>query len=350
MIPYDEQGFEQAVDSILKPWLRDHVTGGMFESYDGTQIRYYRAEHPDAKAVIVMVHGFCEFFGKFHETAYNFWENGYTVYFIELRGHGGSGRQAADPDVVDVGDFSEYVEDLKCFLDKVVLPETPSLVTLRMFSKKDPAGGSVVSGEDTGKQNLLLYAHSMGGCVGALFLERYPEYFLAAVLSSPFLKMTFGATPSWQVNLLMAASNAPGMKEKLLPGMKGFDPEKPDFEASGSTSPARFNYQFSIRKDPENGGIYTMNAGTWRWGRAAMRATEQARTQAARIRIPVLICQAGRDVYVDNEGQNEAVRKLKHGKLVRFPESEHELYASDPQTMENYYNEVLGFFRRADKL
>jgi len=35
-----------------------------------------------------MVHGFCEFFGKFHETAYTFYEQGYSVFFVELRGHG----------------------------------------------------------------------------------------------------------------------------------------------------------------------------------------------------------------------------------------------------------------------
>ena len=151
MIPYDENGFEQAVRTVLAPWLRDHVTGGTFTGFDGARIQYYKAEHPDAKAAVVMVHGFCEFFGKFHETAYDFHENGYSVYFLEQRGHGGSQRSVDEPDVVDVADFSDYVEDLKCFLDQVVLPQTSG-------------------------QRLILYAHSMGGCVGALFLERYRKF------------------------------------------------------------------------------------------------------------------------------------------------------------------------------
>ena len=111
MIPYDENGFEQAVRTVLAPWLRDHVTGGTFTGFDGARIQYYKAEHPDAKAAVVMVHGFCEFFGKFHETAYDFHENGYSVYFLEQRGHGGSQRSVDEPDVVDVADFSDYVED-----------------------------------------------------------------------------------------------------------------------------------------------------------------------------------------------------------------------------------------------
>ena len=137
MIPFDEEGFKKAVTTTLQPWLADTVTGGKFTSFDGSRIQYYRALNPNAKAVIVMVHGFCEFFGKFHEPAYNFWEDGYTIYFIEQRGHGGSQRSVKQFDHVDVTDFSEYVEDLKTFLDKVVLPETQGL-----FTRAAVAGGA----------------------------------------------------------------------------------------------------------------------------------------------------------------------------------------------------------------
>ena len=357
MIPFDDTGFKNAVDTVLKPWLRDHVEEGQIESFDGTKIQYYRAAHPDAKAVIVMLHGFCEFFGKFHETAYNFWEDGYTVYFVEHRGHGRSGRFIADPDVVEVKGFSEYVGDLKCFLDEVVLKETPGI---RLFSdrrKSDEINSkeNIDSGKsdktDSGKRkNLILYAHSMGGCVGTLFLERYPEYFSSAVLTSPMLRMTFGETPLWKVKLLMLASKVRGWKEELMPGMQHFDPEKPDFEGSGSTSLARFLYQFGFRKDPLTRGFYSMNAGTWNWGRAAMEATQEAERDEERIRIPILLCQAGKDVYVDNEGQNEFAKKVRHVKLIRFPESEHEIYASDPKSLEKYYREILGFLRKASTL
>ena len=105
MIPFDAKGFVSAAGSVLKPWRKNHVTAGSFDSFDHTRICYYKAARPDARSVIVMVHGFCEFFGKYHETAFNFWEHGYTVYFIELRGHGGSGRSVEEKDIVDVSDF-----------------------------------------------------------------------------------------------------------------------------------------------------------------------------------------------------------------------------------------------------
>lgn len=345
MIPYDDSGFTEAIDTTLKPWLEKHVSGGQFESFDKTKIQYYQAVRPDAKAVIVMLHGFTEFFGKYHETAYDFWENGYTVYFIELRGHGGSGRSVEDPDVVDVEDFSEYVEDVKCLLDKVVLPGTPGLRLRSDIGRKRPARR-----EEDNSVNLLLYAHSMGGCVGGLFLERYPEYFCAAVLSSPMLRMAFGDLPAWQVKLLVLASKVRGWKEELMPGMNHFDPDAPDFDGSGTLSQARFDYQFNIRKDPANGGIYTMSAATWNWGRAAMKATQDFAQDMGQIRVPVLVCQSGRDAFVDNEGQNEFAAAAKHVKLVRFPEAKHEIYASDPESMKQYYRELFRFFRRAQEL
>lgn len=59
---------------------------------DGTRLRSYAAVNPEEKASIVMIHGFCEFFGKYHETAWRFYQEGYSVFFVELRGHGASGR------------------------------------------------------------------------------------------------------------------------------------------------------------------------------------------------------------------------------------------------------------------
>ena len=81
-----------------------------------------------------------------------------------------------------------------------------------------------------------------------------------------------------------------------------------------------------------------------------MKATLDAAEQMDQISVPVLLCQAGKDVYVDNEGQNEFARKVKHVKLVRFPGAEHEIYASDPGSMEKYFRELFRFFDKASAL
>lgn len=341
MIPCDENGFKEAVDTILKPWLSDTVSEGKFTSFDGSRIRYYRALNPRAKAVVVMVHGFCEFFGKFHEAAYNFWESGYSIYFIELRGHGGSQRSVKALDHVDVADFSEYVEDLKAFLDQVVVPQTQGLLTRAAVAG---SAGTMSARGSAGKLPLYLYAHSMGGCVGTLFLERHPEYFKAAVLSSPMLKMTFGDIKMWQVKALIIVSRVLRWNEQTMPGQNDFDPEKPDFDGSGTLSRARFDYQWELRVTPESGGLNTMNGGTYRWGRAAWKATQELLKDEAKIRIPVLVCQAGKDFFVDNEGQDHFAKTAPKAKLLRFPEAKHEIYASGGKVQERYFREVTGFF------
>ena len=341
MIAFDENGFWQDVETKLKPWLANFVTDGRFTSFDGTKIHYYRALNPQAKAVIVMVHGFCEFFGKFHEPAYDLWENGYSVYFIDQRGHGASGRSVEELDHVDVADFSEYVEDLRTFMDKVVLPQTQGLFTRAAVA----GGGGMMSARGGNKLPIFLYAHSMGGCVSTLFLERYPQYFQAAVLSSPMLKMTFGSIPMWQVKALMTTSRLLRWNEKTMPGQNDFDPDKPDFEGSGSLSKARYDYQWFLRVDPASNGLFTMNGGTYRWGRAAWKATQDLLKDIEKIRIPVLVCQAGKDAFVDNEGQNHFVKTAPNAKLLRFPEAKHEIYASGGQIQEQYFKALLKFYQ-----
>ena len=318
MVPFDEVNYRKYMDTVVRSWLREHVVSSHFPGYQGKRIHYYSAVRPDAKAVIVMVHGFCEFFAKFHETAYDFYDQGYSIYFIEQRGHGRSWRAVPELDRVDVTDFSEYVEDLKALLDQIVMPQTKGL-------------------------KHFLFAHSMGGAVGALFLERYSEYFNAAILSSPMLKMTFGDVPLWQVKALSGVSQLLRWNNRQMPGGQDFD-GKPDFENSAALSRARYDYQFEPRIDPRSKNRYTMNSGTFRWVRAAIKATEEIQAHAADIQIPLLICQAGHDAFVDNEGQNQVASAAGNARLVLFPEAKHEIYNSFGQTLANYYRTLLTFY------
>ena len=107
------------------------------------------------------------------------YEEGYSIYFLELRGHGLSYRPVTNPSMVDIGDFDEYVEDLKSFLDTIVIPDQTENSELPDYTALP----------------LFLYAHSMGGCIATLFLEKYPDIFQAAVLSSPMIKAAWLERP-----------------------------------------------------------------------------------------------------------------------------------------------------------
>ena len=73
------ESYRRFAQETLQPWLAEHTAEGYFESADQLNIHYHEAVKPEEQASIVIVHGFCEFFGKYHETAYRFYEAGYSV-------------------------------------------------------------------------------------------------------------------------------------------------------------------------------------------------------------------------------------------------------------------------------
>ena len=107
--------FESYLEQEIKPWMLTHLKSGQIISDKKTHIQYYYAINPDAKASITVVHGFCEFFSKYHEVFYRFYKQGYSVFFLELRGHGFSSRQVRVKDAVYIKNYEDYLRDLNAF-------------------------------------------------------------------------------------------------------------------------------------------------------------------------------------------------------------------------------------------
>ena len=69
-----KQEYKDFVEKQLKPFLENNIQEGDILSEDQTRIHYYEALRDDAKASILIIHGFTEFFGKHHENAYRFFQ------------------------------------------------------------------------------------------------------------------------------------------------------------------------------------------------------------------------------------------------------------------------------------
>lgn len=319
MVPFEETGYETFMKNDMPLFQKNVVEDSTFLSFDGLPIHYTWALRPDARATIVVVHGFTEYYGKYHELTYNFYEQGFNFFFIENRGHGLSGREIEDRNLVHVNRFDDYIEDLKIFMDRIVEPSAPG----------------------TAK---ILFAHSMGGAIGAGFLEKYPEHFKAAILSSPMLKMSYGNIKTWQAYLLAGITPIAHWEKKALPNAETFDPDRPDFKNSCTTSEARYMYGFNFRK--ENLDAYSTYAGTFGWARESMTATDEIRKKADKVHIPVLLLQAGKDDVVDNTGENEFSERARHCILRRFSAAKHEIYNSTAPTLSRYYSMIFRFLRQ----
>ena len=152
----------------VEPYLKEHGEKGYLKMEDGMSIAYRRYFLPDAGKCVVISHGFCEFAEKYNEVAYRFLQAGYSVYVPEHRGHGYSGREVDGPELVHVQSYDSYAADLAQFVETVVSP---------------------------GEEHRIVFAHSMGGAIAILALERYPRLFEVAVLSAPMCAMQTGKYP-----------------------------------------------------------------------------------------------------------------------------------------------------------
>lgn len=305
------------MEEKVKPWLETTVHHDYVESFDGLKLSYYQALNPKEKATIVIVHGFCEFFGKYHELAYRFYEQGYSIYFLELRGHGKSGRVKEFEDSrVHVQDFDEYVKDVETLVNNVVIPNKKA-------------------------ERMFLFAHSMGGAVSALLLEKEPDMFQCAVLSSPMLQMNYGHVPEWTVGALAVYSEATKKSEEYAPSQHDWEGEY-DHECSSCMSKERYDYQFNQRiEDPS----YQTWGGTWGWAKAAGVASDKAVKNAYKVTIPVLLLQAGKDSMVKPSGQIRFVMRSKKTTMLKFEDAKHELFNMEGEALEEYYRDIFAFYK-----
>lgn len=310
-----EEDFPQALQQKIQPWIEECLQEEYIYSADKTRLHCHYALHPKERGAVVISHGFCEFVSKYHELMYYFYRMEYSVFFVEYRGHGFSQRYVDELDRVYVRDYQEYVEDLDALVRQIVMKKSSS-------------------------QHYYLFAHSMGGCIAGLYLEQHPDVFSRAILSSPLLQMNFKDVPEWAVSLLVLWSRIAHWDLRYVPGQKGFD-NVYVYATSSALSEMRYQYVFSQRqKEPH----YTSYGGTYAWTRASIKAIRQVQKNAKKIKIPVLLFQAGMDTMVKPEGQNRFAQKTPNTCLVRFDDSKHEIFNALEDVRKEYYRKIFYFF------
>ena len=149
-----------------------NVTEGYFAGAGGVRL-FERRWQPDgeARAGLVIVHGFAEHSGRYAHVADALAGDGYAVSAFDLRGHGRSDGPRAT-----VRSFGEYLADLRVVLDRA-------------------------SAESAGRP-LFLFGHSMGGTIVALMCCVSPPPVEGVLLSGA--GMTNDATPPWLQRAIVA--------------------------------------------------------------------------------------------------------------------------------------------------
>ena len=117
-----DENYGKIMQTEVEPWLQARMETGFDERVKGQPIYYvhYRADAP--RGVVVISHGFTESITKFAEPIFYFLQAGYEVWGVDHRGHGRSYRANANPFVVHVDHFEDYVEDLRHLTETLVKP------------------------------------------------------------------------------------------------------------------------------------------------------------------------------------------------------------------------------------
>ena len=314
-----EDNYEAKMREVIEPYIESvKETGYMDVGEEEFKIYYEKYIMPDSKASIVISHGYTESLEKYHEIIYYFLKAGYSVYGLEHRGHGRSGHLGkVDSTQVNIDDFEDYVSDFKQFLDEEVKP-------------------------NSGEQKLFLFAHSMGGAIGADFLEEYPEYFNSAVLSAPMLQVNTGSVPEWMANLISTVKIALSSGDDYIMGKSAYSSDY-NFEGAATTCEERYDYYHNIVNNDEE---LQRGDGSYKWLKNALDVTKKitSKEQASKVEIPVLLFKAGKDDYVKENGLNKFSQYAKNCKMVFLSEAKHEMYREEDSILEPYMKRVVEFY------
>lgn len=313
-----ESEYGEHMATTNKQWREHHVAVGKFTAYDGLSIQYYHAPQDNSpKGCIVMLHGYCGFWGKFHEMAEYYWLAGYEVFFMEHRGHGYSGRQIAEDDIVHVNSYNDYTQDIHQFMTEVVKPRIGNLAC-------------------------IMFAHSMGGAIGALYLEQHPGVFDAAILSSPMFEIKTNGTPKFLISLMLAKIKLLRQEKQPFPGGNTWD-GIPNYDKSSAMSEPRYMYIFNQRLTDSHYHTNRMSNG---WGYASFHTTPKILNNAHKIDIPILLLTSGNDALVDSKGHYKFAYSTPNTEFVIYEGAKHELYNGTEEILEDYYARIFEFLEK----
>lgn len=281
---------------------------------------------------VFIAHGYTGAWQKFDEVAWYLLRAGFNVLIIEHRGHGGSLRETRNPDLVRMRDWHNYVSDYLAAVEH----------GQKRFSLAHP---------------FLLFGHSMGGGIATALIEKYPDLFDRAVLSSPMLLPTM-PLPVWAARAASSVMTAIGRGGDPVPNMAGYEAYTESIIASKKKT-GRYEEGSNVALDARTGWYMAHRTPdlrrhtirpSWDWIRAAL-AMDRAvmkKSAIARISTPVILFNGGRDTAVRSQAEGLFITRARRAsapvRFYHFKRGHHELFSDMPDITSRYYTMIISFF------
>jgi lysophospholipase len=302
---------------------------GSFPTGDGAILRWGHLAAEQPRAECVLVGGFGDFIEKHFETIRDLVARGFSVWCLDWRGQGGSTRPKRWPHRPRARQFDRDAAELAQFATQHLSQDRPH----------------------------VLIAHSMGGAIALLCLQRHPRLFDATVLSAPMLGLLNGRTPPVLLRVVTGPARLTGLGICRLPGTYRWHPDRPPTpERSRISSDAercRIRHAW-VSSNPS----LRLDQPTYGWLDPALSLIGRIskRHFLAGITTPILLGSAGREQVVAPAAHYRAARLLPDCTLVELPESKHEPFLErDPirdfwlDRIDHFFSERLDL-KRADYL
>jgi lysophospholipase len=277
----------------------DNVVTGMIKTPDGVSLRFARWEPPAGRrGTVCILTGRTEWIEKYFETVRDLRGRGFAVAILDWRGQGLSDRALSNRRKGYVRNFAEYDLDLETFMREVVLPDCPPPI--------------------------FAIGHSMGASMLLRAAYGGHRWFDRSVLIAPMIALA-GVNSMSLAGTILRFMRLAGFGKAFIPRRySGVMDVRPFAGNILTTDPVRYARNAAILEaEPELG----LGGPTVAWGDAAFRAMRTLRepNYPGRIRQPVLIVAAGRDVIVSNAAIEDFATLLRAGSHLVVVGAQHEI-------------------------
>ncbi|KAI8909490.1 Alpha/Beta hydrolase protein [Gorgonomyces haynaldii] len=295
----------------IKPFY-ESGTFGTFQGKDKVPIAYRLADtmHPTA---IVIAPGKSLQMQLYSEFIFDLKDQPVSVYVLDHRGQGNSGRITKNPNVTHVKEFQDYVDDFAFFLDVFVLPKHKSVIG---------------------------FGESMGGLITSAYSVQRPGVLSAMVLSSPMMGINTDPYPQVIACSISNGAVLLGQGQNYAIGQKTFQNATIEKSVS-SQSPERievFNIINTENAKGAGGGV------SFNWIAKSIKYSEEFVEKKA-LNVPVLMFTGGKDTVVDVPAEKKACNKAVKCTQQFVQDSKHLFTMEKDEIRQPFMDQMLAFIQ-----
>lgn len=249
---------------------------GYFIGKDSITI-YYKIfkQIKENKGAILISSGRTEAAIKYQELIFDLYKQGYSIYILDHRGQGLSGRIVIDSEMGYIDEFQFYIDDMKHFYTHYLYPNK--------------------------HEKIYLLAHSMGGAIGMTYLEQYQNDFNAAAFSSPMLGLKRFICTS--VNILTG-----DIPEYAL-GEAKYQEDTTSFKKNHLTgSKIRYNRMIDAFEQAPKAKL---GGASYTWVNESCKQFEYMFNNINKIQTPFILFSAENDGIIEINAHQEFLKKAK---------------------------------------